>query len=670
MAGKITIKQAAELLGVNSSTIRNWIKLGKITRATHDGKKWQIAADEIASLKQAIESGELPYLRSRRNKRAVTGNFVPDNYLDDKNLVQSAQTLMHLASRLSGQGQILLLLELYLILLKNKDLVAVQDTGYGQALVSLWLNGDLELGPYSQLAVEFWELCSASTPEDYHRLGEMHKLRLKVDSSQDFLGLVYMSVSSLRKRKNAGSYYTPTSIVQKLIDASFEYLNPATVTKVVDPCCGSGNFLIHLALFLRDCLLMAGCGEHEADQKIVDTLAGCDNDPIAVLLTKMNLSLLLKSTELIPQLQIVHGDTLHEFSGQRFDLIIGNPPWGYQFSQREVRRLARRYQTAQSNCMIESFNLFVEWAVNHVNGSGLISYVLPEAFLTAQLHTLARKLVLQSCQIEEVARLGMVFSQVTAPVITLVARKNGHPAKLLPSNASLGFYAYGSQMDQAILSHIQALPNVVYLKDNADFALGIVTGNNRKYLLSDPVPGSEPVISGRDVLPYRIKKCIHYLVYNREQFQQVAPDHLYRAPEKLVYRFIHKNLIVAYDRQGRLSINSANIIIPRIEGVSIKYVLAVLNSRIAQYFRMVTNPSVKVLRSLLETIPIVVCTPAEENTIVDLVDRIIGSKNPAQCRNLYDEIDQKLMNYYKLPERYQTYIRRKSQTFESLCSHI
>jgi len=100
--------------------------------------------------------------------------------------------------------------------------------------------------------------------------------------------------------------------------------------------------------------------------------------------------------------------------------------------------------------------------------------------------------------------------------------------------------------------------------------------------------------------------------------------------------------------------------------VSIKYILAVLNSRIAQYYRMVTNPSVKVLRSFLEMIPIAVCPPAEENTIVDLVDRIIVSRNPDQRRDLFEEIDEKLMNYYRLPAQYQTYIRRKSQTVELL----
>ncbi|MGB3972014.1 MAG: N-6 DNA methylase [Limnochordia bacterium] len=661
MAERITIKQAAEQLGVDSSTVRNWIKLGKITKAVHEQRRWLLAADEIASLKNAIESGKLPYLKSRRNKQAAAGNGVPDDYLDDRKLTQAAHTLMQLAGQLTGEGQLLLLLELYLVLLRDQGLIAAGEAG-GKPLTGLWLEGDLELGPYSHLVEAFWELCSSSTPEDHRRLEQVRALKLKTGSGQDFLGLVYMSISSLKKRKNAGSYYTPTSIVRKLISTSFHHFNPDSAERIIDPCCGSGNFLIHLFLFLKGRLLAAGWAADEAERKMAETIMGWDNDPVAVLLAKMNLSLLLENPGLIPRLKVFHGDTLQMRSGPRFDLIIGNPPWGYQFSKREARRLAGMYQTAQANGRIESFNVFIEWAVNHVRESGLISYVLPEAFLTAKLHASARQLMFDSCQIEAVGHLGMAFSQVNAPVITLVARK----APTAAARAGHGFYVYGDRTDQDIIDRIKTVPNIVYLKGNADFALGIVTGANRRFLLAEPVPGSEPVITGRDVQPYRIEECAYHLVYRRDLFQQVAPDKYYRAPEKLVYRFIHKNLIVAYDDQGRLSINSANIIIPRIEGVSIKYILAVLNSRIAQYYRMVTNPSVKVLRGFLETIPIVACAPAEENTIVDLTNRIIRSKSAVERRKLFEEIDQNLMNYYNLPAKHQTYIRRKCQTVELL----
>jgi len=667
MAERISIKQAADLLGVSSSTVRNWIKLGKITHAVYTNGNWQLDAAEIASLQEAITSGALPYLKSRRNKRAATGYAVPENYLDAKSLNQAAQALMQLAAELSEQGQMLLLLELYLILLKDRSLVHTGDGDRSRTLVGRWLQGRLDLGRYAQLAAEFWQLCSASTEADFHRLAAVQDLKLNAASGRDFLGLVYLSISSLRKRKNAGSYYTPTAVVQKLIAASFRHLNLFKAGKIIDPCCGSGNFLIHLFEFLRNQLAAAGCPEGEAEARAVETLVGWDNDLAAVLLAKMNLALLLQDPELIPKLQIYHGDTLLNCSGRKYDLIIGNPPWGYEFSQRESRRLAQRYRTAQANGRIESFNLFVEWAVNHVGEDGLISYVLPEAFLTARLHTAARELVLRSCRVEAVDHLGMVFSAVNAPAVTLIARKTKVKADLAePANGIQGFHAYGDRADQDILHMIQSLPNLVYLKGRADFALGIVTGNNSRHLLTEPVPGSEPVISGRDVLPYRIEQCTYHMVYRRDQLQQVAPDRFYRAPEKLVYRFIHRNLIAAYDDQGRLSINSANIVIPWIEGVPIKYILAVLNSRIAQYYRMVTHPSVKVLRSFLELVPIAVPTPAEKNTIVDLADRIIRSKNPAERRKLYEEIDQNLMKYYNLSRKSQTYIRRKCQTVELL----
>ena len=67
----------------------------------------------------------------------------------------------------------------------------------------------------------------------------------------------------------------------------------------------------------------------------------------------------------------------------------------------------------------------------------------------------------------------------------------------------------------------------------------------------------------------------------------------------------------------------------------------------------------------LETIPIVACAPAEENTIVDYKS-YYKIKSAVERRKLFEEIDQNLMNYYNPPAKHQTYIRRKCQTVELL----
>ncbi len=58
------------------------------------------------------------------------------------------------------------------------------------------------------------------------------------EPGEDILGLIYLSCKNMGSRKARGSYYTPTKVVKKLIS----HLDIKHIGKVLDPCCGTGNF--------------------------------------------------------------------------------------------------------------------------------------------------------------------------------------------------------------------------------------------------------------------------------------------------------------------------------------------------------------------------------------------------------------------------------------------
>ncbi|MBQ9129039.1 MAG: hypothetical protein IJY15_14940, partial [Thermoguttaceae bacterium] len=96
--------------------------------------------------------------------------------------------------------------------------------------------------------------------------------------------------------------------------------------------------------------------------------------------------------------------------------------------------------------------------------------------------------------------------------------------------------------------------------------------------------GCEAIYTGEEVEPFRLKPPRFYLRYDRSRLQQVAKEEIYRAPEKLIYRFVSQRLTFAYDASQRLTLNSANALIPRIPGASAKTVAALLNSELFQFF--------------------------------------------------------------------------------------
>ena len=100
----------------------------------------------------------------------------------------------------------------------------------------------------------------------------------------------------------------------------------------------------------------------------------------------------------------------------------------------------------------------------------------------------------------------------------------------------------------------------------------------------------------------------------------------YRAKEKLIYRFISKYLVFAYDDEQKLTLNSANIVIPKVPSYPIKVVAALLNSSLYQFIFQKKFSSIKVLRNHIEQMPLPLWDEEVFNNIVKLVDEVRNNK--------------------------------------------
>jgi hypothetical protein len=138
--------------------------------------------------------------------------------------------------------------------------------------------------------------------------------------------------------------------------------------------------------------------------------------------------------------------------------------------------------------------------------------------------------------------------------------------------------------------------------------------------------------------------------------QQVAKEEIYRAPEKLVYRFVSKRLTFAYDASQRLFLNSANILIPKIPGASAKTVAAFLNSELFQFFYSQTFASGKVLKSELSELPFPELSPTLNRRLERRVDAVLAGAT-AEIETINDEI----FRWYRLDDAQIERIRTKNR---------
>jgi hypothetical protein len=127
---------------------------------------------------------------------------------------------------------------------------------------------------------------------------------------------------------------------------------------------------------------------------------------------------------------------------------------------------------------------------------------------------------------------------------------------------------------------------------------------------------------------------------------------LYRAEEKLIYRFISKDIIFAYDNQKQLTLNSANILIPEIPDYPIKALVAILNSEVMRFVYRKKFNTIKVLRGNLEELPIPILSNNEKKELATLTDDFIKTRSA----NLIADINQIVFQRYNLNEREIKYI--------------
>ena len=340
------------------------------------------------------------------------------------------------------------------------------------------------------------------------------------------------------------------------------------------------------------------------------------------------------------------------------DYIVGNPPWGYNFSETEKQNFRKKYKVGKN---IESFDLVLQQSIFDLNNNGVITFVLPEAFLNVNTHKSTREIISSCCNIEYIEYLGDIFDGVQCPSIIIKLKKTGKPLCtkglkikdktdkifIIKTNRPVINSEFSFNMtdeEASLLQQMENIKNKITLKGCSKFALGIVTGDNKKYLSSIKTDENEAILRGTDINNF-IYTPQKYIKFNPKNFQQVAPLELYRAKEKLVYKFISKEPVFAYDNKQTLTLNSCNILIPEIEGIDIKYIMAVLNSDIVRFYYKKRFNSLKILRSHLENIPIPYPDKITQTKIVSITDKILISKG-LNCEGLEQKLNKIISKLY------------------------
>jgi SAM-dependent methyltransferase len=455
------------------------------------------------------------------------------------------------------------------------------------------------------------------------------------------------------ERKVGGVYYTPKHIVDHIIDQTVRLcmrdvsLDEAKGLRIIDPACGSGNFLVAAYEYLLAYFESKKGSKLEFKDRatiLVTQIFGVDLDANAVRLARLSLLLKLyegQEVDVSPgevnlnlTLNIQCGNTLvgpdiaekpeffnlpeaerqkinpfdwnknfpEAMSDGGFDVIIGNPPYVTTGSMHDPLQSAYfkdKYATpkVKSNLYI----LFILKSISLLKPGGYFSFIVPISLLFTQDGEPARRALLD-WKILEVNDVGPAFDGIAIECTVFAMQKvlpgqNVITARIV--NKTGTFERTNPVKQERFKGFPRALLNVFCSdKDIEMFSKITVPGRptigdflalhsgfrwDEAHNVAGPEQGGVRSLLGAEIERYKLDLREHWVDPAKSKETARLVDRFKDVPEKIVIRGFTNQLIASLDTDRCLFVDA----VYGCENngkMDNRYLLGVLNTQLLNYF--------------------------------------------------------------------------------------
>ena len=350
----------------------------------------------------------------------------------------------------------------------------------------------------------------------------------------------------VNSRKLRGGYYTPFELAHYLVKWGIR----EDTRRILEPSCGDGNFIMASLQYLAD--ISVPTAEFTAIELMVDELNKAKESVSHFIGNGLK-----NSTQ--PEIEWICQDFFAAYSHlqqqEKFDLVIGNPPFiRFQYFDEDSRNLAfshLRQAGYKPTKLANAWAAFVQLSIELLKEGGRLAMVIPAELLQVKYaHELRNRLATQFEHIVIVGFRKLVFPEIQQEVVLLLAEgkrdlqnlnSDIHTIEFLDGEALLNSGSLNDAVAHvatkhtregmkwtslfldddsfAALDEAEKAPGLVPLGQLAEVDVGIVTGRNSFFILTEmqklefqATPLTVPLI-GRT-------SALKTTVFNKEDFSK------------------------------------------------------------------------------------------------------------------------------------------------------
>lgn len=384
-----------------------------------------------------------------------------------------------------------------------------------------------------------------------------------------------------------------------------------------------------------------------------------------------------------------------------FDVIIGNPPYGARIIELDKLFLKEHYKSATGR--YDSYFYFIEKSINLLKEGGLLGFIVPDTWLTNHQTENLRRMVLENCVLTSIVSLPQkVFHDANVDTCIIILRRESNRdarsknkigitilgkdaplESLLDNNSGTQFSVIQKDWisDKRALFNIHQSSSSLVKRISIDcIRLGEISEMTRginPYAKSELIekhgkergteivekriwhsdkrkgPDYKKELVGSDIGRYSLDWKSGQWVKYGPWLSRPRDSKFFTLPHLVVQRIRNPKLLMRIvatfiDPKEEYYNNSGltNIIVTD-TNYSMKYILAILNSKLINWYYRQFFRDVNIKPEDLRELPIKKAPSVEQEALVVLVDKIlllnsklleIGEKRSDQRREIEDEI--------------------------------